>query len=183
MIHNKYRLTLYAFLLAAGLYFISVPVPLSAQDPEIVGTITAELIEVLSASEVSPLGFGRFFIDGDGTGSIIVEALPSVNRTTTGSSVHLALGGHEGAAVYEIRGYPESTISITLPSPTQISNIENSAYKMTVNDWTLHPSQAPTLDQEGKLTLYLGASLQVGTLADNPIGQYYGTYTLIFTYD
>jgi len=76
-------------LIAAGLYFISVPTPLSAQDPEVVGTITAELVEVLSASEISPLGFGRFFIDGEGTGSIIVSAIPSVYRTTTGSSVHL----------------------------------------------------------------------------------------------
>lgn len=183
MTTNKYRFKLYTFLIAAGLYFISVPTPLSAQDPEVVGTITAELVEVLSASEISPLGFGRFFIDGEGTGSIIVSAIPSVYRTTTGSSVHLAVGGHEGPAIYEVRGYPESAISITLPAPSQIAQIENPSHKMSVDTWVLYPSQSPILDSDGKLTLYLGASLQVGTIADNPVGQYYGTYTLIFSYN
>ena len=184
MTTNKYRLNLCAFLLIAGLYFVSVlAVPLAAQEPEVIGTVTAELIEVLSAAEVSPLGFGKFFIDGEGTGNIIVNALPSTYRTTTGNSVHLALGGHEGPAIYEVRGYPESTISITLPAPVQIAQIENPAHVMTVDTWTMYPSQSPTLDPDGKLTLYLGATLQVKTLADNPVGQYYGTYTLIFSYD
>lgn len=183
MTTNKYRLNLCAFLLVAGLYFVSTPAPLLAQEPEVVGTVTAELIEVLSAAEASPLGFGKFFIDGEGTGSIIINALPSVYRTTTGSSVHLTPAGHEGPAIYEIRGYPESTINVKIPNRIQIAQIENPAYVMSVDNWTVYPSQSPTLNSEGKLTLYLGANLQVGTLADNPVGLYYGTYTLIFSYN
>jgi hypothetical protein len=45
-------------------------------DPEVTSTAFAELIDVLAATEASPLNFGRFFIDGEGGGSIVIAPTP-----------------------------------------------------------------------------------------------------------
>jgi hypothetical protein len=37
--------------------------------------------------------------------------------------------------------------------------------------------------QDGSQTVYVGAKLRVGTLLDNPVGIYAGTYTITFDFN
>ncbi len=184
MLHNKYRHKLSAFVGATFLFLLSFHSTALAQNQEVIGTATAELIEVLAATEVSPLAFGRFFIEGEGTsGSLIVDPLPAVKRTAIGNAIHPVDGGTVSPAIYEIRGYPESTLVITLPTTIQITHISNPSFYMTVNQWAVSPSVSPKLDVDGKLTLFLGASLHAQTLTNNPAGVYNGTYSLVLSYN
>ena len=152
-------------------------------DPEITGTALAELIEVLSAEEASPLNFGRFFIDGQGGGTISITASPALERIVAGNAVQLASGGSPGPAVYQVTGYAKASVNITLPGPALLIHATNPAHRMLVDTWTSFPGNASKLDANGKLTFYLGATLHVETLSQNPVGVYSGTYNVTFAYD
>ena len=152
-------------------------------DPEVTSTAFAELIDVLSATEASPLNFGRFFIDGEGGGSIVIAPTPGSDRISEGNAIHLAAGGSPTPAVYEVVGYPDCSVSITLPGPTTLTNTSNPAHRMLVNEWLSTPSNSAKLDMNGKLTFYVGARLHVESLSQNPVGVYTGTYTITFTYN
>lgn len=152
-------------------------------DPEINGQVVAELIDVLSAGETSLLNFGRFFIDGEGGGTIAIEASSSMVRTSTGSSIHLAPGGSPGPAIYDVLGYPNYSVTLTLPGPSLLTHATNPACHMTVDGWEVYPSRTVRLDLNGKMTFYLGAVLQVQGLSQNPVGVYTGTYAVTFAYN
>jgi len=152
-------------------------------DPEVTSTAVAELIDVLSATEAAPLNFGRFFIDGEGGGSITIAPAPTLDRTSTGNAIHLAAGGVPSPAMYEVVGYPDCSVSITLPGPAILTNTSNSAHQMVVNNWVSTPSNSAKLDMNGKLTFYVGAVLNVESLSQNPVGVYTGTYTITFAYN
>ena len=56
---------------------------------------------------------------------------------------------------------------------------------MLVSDWVSVPAPGPggaTL-QEGFQTVYVGATLEVGTIHDNPVGVYTGSYTITFDFN
>jgi hypothetical protein len=56
---------------------------------------------------------------------------------------------------------------------------------MLIQDWVSVPEQGigtGTL-QEGFQVVYVGATLKVGTLYDNPVGIYTGTYTVTFDFN
>ncbi|HPJ82485.1 MAG TPA: DUF4402 domain-containing protein [Bacteroidales bacterium] len=152
-------------------------------DPEVTGKVVAELADALSASETSPLSFGRFFIDGEGGGTIIIEAASSVVRTSTGSSVHLASGGNPGPAIYEVLGLPNYNVTITLPGESTLTHSTNPAHRMTVDNWEVYPSHTGRLDVNGQMTFYMGAVLRVQNLSQNPVGVYSGTYAVTFDYN
>lgn len=152
-------------------------------DPEVTGKVFAELIDVLSASESSALNFGRFFIDGQGGGTIIIEASSSMVRTSTGSSLHLASGGDPGPAIYEVLGFPNYSVTITLPGESTLTHGTNPAHRMTVDSWEVYPSHTVRLGVSGKMTFYLGAVLRVQNLSQNPVGVYSGTYAVTFDYN
>ncbi|HHV04042.1 MAG: DUF4402 domain-containing protein [Bacteroidales bacterium] len=152
-------------------------------DPEITGRVIAELIEALSVEEASPLNFGRFFIDGQGGGTITITASPVVDRLAAGNAVHLASGGNPGPAVYQVMGHPQASVNITPPEPALLMHATNPAYRMVVAEWTYFPPGAAKLDANGKLTFYIGATLHVESLAMNPVGIYSGTYNVTFAYD
>jgi hypothetical protein len=172
------------FLLTLA-YLGSFPVQSYAvdPDPEVTSTAFAELIDVLSATEATPLNFGRFFIDGEGGGSIVIAPTSGIDRTSTGNAIQLAAGGSPSPAIYEVVGYPDCSVSITLPGPAILTNTSNSAHQMIVNNWVSMPSNSAKLDMNGKLTFYVGAVLNVESLSQNPVGVYTGTYTITFTYN
>ena len=152
-------------------------------DPEVTSTALAELIDVLAATEASPLNFGRFFIDGEGGGSIVIAPTSGSDRISQGNAIHLAAGSSPSPAIYEVVGYPDCSVSITLPGPAILTNTSNSAHQMVVNNWVSTPSNSAKLDMNGKLTFYVGAVLNVESLSQNPVGVYTGTYTITFAYN
>jgi hypothetical protein len=56
---------------------------------------------------------------------------------------------------------------------------------MTVEEWRSVPEAEPGAGmlENGSQVVYVGATLNVGTLNDNPIGVYTGTYNITFEFN
>lgn len=144
------------------------------------GHVSAEIIEMFSAVETSQMNFGRF-APGPNGGEIIIS--PESNISVLGSVYH-GKGLHSAASFY-IFGDSEASFTVTLPeTPIFLKNISSSK-TMEIKNWicnTNKGSRAGILE-EGSQTVYVGATLKVGSLRDNPAGIYAGTYTITFEFN
>jgi hypothetical protein len=144
------------------------------------GRVTAEVISVFAASETSQMNFGKFSPGPEG-GEIILTPQSTVSIL---GSIFKGPGTHNAASFY-VTGDADAAYTITLPAgPVVLTNISN-AKTMKIDNWISIP--APTTGagrlQDGFQTVYVGATLKVGTLYDNPVGLYTGTYTITFDFN
>ena len=150
------------------------------QQASATGHVFAEVVTAFSAVETSQMNFGRFS-PGPFGGQIILTpqgTISVIGSVVKGSGIH-------NAASFYVTGDSYSAFSISLPkSPATLTNTTN-AKTMLVSNWVSVPSPGPgtgTL-QDGFQTVYIGATLEVGTLNDNPIGIYTGSYTMTFDFN
>jgi hypothetical protein len=146
----------------------------------VTGHIMAEVISVFSASETSQMNFGRFSPGPQG-GEIVLTpegTISVLGSVFTGTSIH-------NAASFNIIGDNNATFSITLPTVPVILAHVSSAKTMLVVDWSSVPSSGfgAGMLQNGNQVAYVGATLIVGTLNDNPVGIYTGTYAITFDFN
>ena len=156
---------------------------LQAQSPQqasVTGHVSAEVITAFSAVETSQMNFGRFS-PGPFGGQIILT--PQGTISVVGS---VAKGsGISNAASFSVSGDNNSSFSINLPkSPSVLTHI-GSAKTMLVSTWVSVPSPGLVSGamQNGSLSVYVGATLEVGTMNDNPVGIYTGSYTITFDFN
>lgn len=142
--------------------------------------VNAEVIQALTAKETAELNFGRFSPETTG-GEVKVSAAGV--RSASGK---VALGGgtHNSASFY-ITGQYEATVTITLPSEPAILTNSLSAKTMEVSNWESDPPAGLASGKllNGELAVNVGASLKVGTMTENPVGLYAGTYSITFAYN
>ena len=144
------------------------------------GDIFAEVIPVFSARETAQMNFGKFSPGPQG-GEIILT--PESTIFTLGS-VFKGPGSHNAASFY-VSGDVDAAYSINLPDePVVITNI-NHAKTMVVDSWDSIPAHGAGtgLLQNGFQVVYVGATLKIGTLEDNPVGIYKGSYTITFDFN
>jgi hypothetical protein len=144
------------------------------------GQIFAEVVPVFSASETAQLNFGRFSPGVQG-GEII---LSPQNTISVLGSVFKGTGMHNSASFY-ITGDADASYSITLPSAPVILTHVSSAKTMQVMNWASVPAPGTGTGrlQNGFQVVYVGATLKVGTMNDNPVGIYTGTYNITFDFN
>ena len=144
------------------------------------GHVIAEIIPVFSASETSQLNFGKFSPGPQG-GMIILTPQSTISVI---GSVFKGIGSHNAASFY-VSGDANAAYSISLPAGPVVLNHTSNAKTMLIQDWVSVPEQGigtGTL-QEGFQVVYVGATLKIGTLYDNPVGIYTGTYTVTFDFN
>jgi hypothetical protein len=144
------------------------------------GHVTAEIIPVFSASETSQLNFGKFSPGPQG-GMIILTPQSTISVI---GSVFRGIGSHNAASFY-VSGDAGAAYSISLPSnPVILTHISN-AKTMVIQDWVSEPEQGVGTGrlQDGFQIVYVGATLKVGTLNDNPVGIYTGSYMITFDFN
>ena len=94
--------------------------------------------------------------------------------------------GSRNAASFYVTGDPGVAYTITLPSaPVTITHM-GTARTMTVEEWTICPGslrRAQECLRTAPRRYMVGATLKVGTLNDNPVGIYTGTYTITFDFN
>ena len=169
-----FSLTIVFFFTVSGVIAQVTP-PVSAT-----GHITAEVIPIFSASETSQMNFGQFSPGPQG-GQIILT--PESNVSVLGS-VFTGRGFHNAASFY-VSGDIDAAFSISLPtSPVVLTHI-SSARTMLIVDWNSVPSPGIGTGrlQNGFQVVNVGATLKVGTLNDNPVGIYTGTYNITFDFN
>lgn len=143
------------------------------------GQAYAEVIMALTAYENNQLSFGKFSV-GENGGQLI---LSTDGVLSVQGSIHHG-GGTVQPGKFIISGHSEATFSIQLPNgPALLSNGNNQS--MTVDNWI---ADLPSGNQSGILTggtetVSIGATLNVGSIEQNPIGIYTGTYSLTFAYN
>jgi len=169
------------FLILTGLIYVSQG-ELSAQATNPVsatGHIFAEIIPIFTASEVSQLNFGRFSPGYQG-GEIILSPESTVSVL---GSVYKGSGSHN-AASFSVSGDVDATFSVTLPSSPVVLTHSTEVKKLLVDNWVSVPSRGTGTGvlQNGYQVVYVGATLKVGTLNDNPVGIYTGSYTITFDF-
>jgi len=144
------------------------------------GHITAEVVSTLSAIETSQLSFGKFSPGAQG-GKLV---LTPDNAISVMGSVWQGSGTHSAASFY-ITGDPGAAYTISLPAAPVTINHVGSPKTMTVDDWRSVPGAEPGAGmlENGYQIVYIGATLNVGTLNDNPTGVYTGTYTVTFDFN
>jgi hypothetical protein len=168
-----------SFFLLLALFF-----GITAQKAKAQNTVTAqafaEVIEALTATETSQLNFGKFSPQVQG-GQVTVT--PEGQRNKTGSVILSGLVANSG--IFHLTGAPNASYSVQIPSTPATLIHQNSNSTMTVSNWvSVPPSGSGTgLLANGEQYVYLGATLQVGSLLDNPVGLYSGTYNLTFAYN
>jgi hypothetical protein len=144
------------------------------------GHVIAEIIPVFSAGETSQLNFGRF-APGPQGGLIVLTPQSTISVI---GSIFKGVGAYNAASFY-ISGDPGALYSISLPASPVILTHTSAAKTMFLQDWVSDPEQgtATGMLQEGFQVVYVGATLKIGTLYDNPVGIYTGTYTITFDFN
>lgn len=142
--------------------------------------IFAEVIPVFSASEVSQLNFGRFSPGPQG-GEIIIT--PQNTIAVTGS-VFTGTGLHSTASFY-VSGDADAAFSVSLPVNPVILNHNSGSRTMLVDNFISYPpaGNGTGMLKNGFQMVYVGATLKVGTLVDNPVGIYTGTFNITFDFN
>ena len=144
------------------------------------GHITAEIIPVFSAGETSQMNFGRFSPGPQG-GEIVLTPVSTISVL---GSVFTGTGIHNAASFY-VSGDLDATYSISLPANPVVLTSTSNAKSMLVSNWVSIPSQGIGTGklQNGFQVVYVGATLKVGTLSDNPVGIYTGSYEITFEFN
>lgn len=144
------------------------------------GHIFAEIIPVFSANEIAQLNFGRFS-PGPMGGKIIITPQSTISVL---GSVFKGTGSFNAASFY-LFGDADAAYSITLPGTPVILTHTSSAKTMTVEDWNSvpPPGTGTGMLRDGAQVVNVGATLNVGTIYDNPVGVYTGTYTITFDFN
>lgn len=133
------------------------------------------------AQTVTPtqdLSFGAFAAGTGGT----VTISPQSARTATGD-VTLMTGGQfsqGSAASFDVSGTANATYQITLPADGTITLSGSNGGSMSVSSFVSSPSGEGQLSSVGTQTLYVGATLGVGS--NQAPGTYSGSFnvTLVF---
>lgn len=144
------------------------------------GNVIAEVIPIYTAREMSQLNFGRFSPGIQG-GEIILSPESTVSVM---GSVYQGIGSHN-AASFALSGDVDATFSISLPAVPVVLTHSSNAKTMLVDDWVSIPSKGigTGVLQNGFQVVYVGATLKVGTLNDNPVGVYSGKYIITFDFN
>jgi hypothetical protein len=143
------------------------------------GHVIAEIIPVFSAREASQLNFGRFAPGPEG-GKII---LTPQNTISVLGTVFKGPGPFNAASFY-VSGDADAAYSISLPKDPVVLQHTSDAKIMLIENWMSTPSQGigTGMLKDGFQIVYVGATLNVGTLNDNPVGIYTGSYTITFDF-
>jgi hypothetical protein len=165
-----------------GLLFAGFTVSLQAQAQTTVNaTASAELVEALTASEITQLNFGRF-VPGSTAGTIKIASTSDGTRTKE-DGVLLVGGGSPGSAEFTISGYANETVNVSLPADGAVDLTHGTSGEILNVATFTASTKNPALNASGEATIYVGGSLTIKSASENLTkGLYTGTYTVTFQY-
>lgn len=137
----------------------------------------ARIITAIDITRTAHLNFGDV-VAGGTPGTVVLTAGATPARSSTGG-VTLGNSTTVSDAIFTVSGEPLSTYAITLPGSAV--TITSGGNDMTVDTFTSSPNATGALDGGGTQTLYVGATLHVA--ANQPNGQYSGTFSVTVTYN
>jgi len=112
----------------------------------------------LEIQDKGDLKFGKVASSINQPGKVIIDA-SSGTKTVTGGVFDF--GGNHRRAKFKIKGEKNARIFITLPSSITIKD-HGGGYLATVDTFTMNKSNPVKLNNKGKVTIFVGATLRVG---------------------
>jgi hypothetical protein len=171
----NYSFLICILLLSRGVASAQV-IPLATAE----GHVYAEIIPIYSASETAELNFGRFSPGPQG-GFLVLTPESTISVLGT---VFKGSGPHNAASFY-VSGDLDAAYTVSLPTAPVLLKHVSTTKTMQIDGWSSTPSPGigAGMLQNGFQVVYVGATLKVGTLYDNPLGIYTGTYTITFDFN
>ncbi|MEM7561754.1 MAG: DUF4402 domain-containing protein [Pseudomonadota bacterium] len=159
--------------LLIALALLIVPVQMQAASDD--ATVSADIITVITLTNRSGMVFGDISTSNT-PGTIVLN--PDGSRQATGGVSFSSTAGSSPAA-FDVAGEPNTTYSITLPITVILS--ESNGGNMVVNNFTSQPDGTGLTDTGGQQSLFVGATLNVGS--NQLIGSYSGIMSVTIGYN
>lgn len=170
---RKQRIYAAAKLLVGSALCSTPPVMgLAASDT---ATVSVDIVSTISITTQNGLLFGDISSSA-AAGSLSINA--SGTRTTTGGvTINTAIAG--SPAAFDVQGDAGASYSITLPVSVLLS--DSGSNNMLVDNFTSTPTPAGVLNAGGQQSLFVGATLNVGS--NQPFGSYAGLMSVTVDYN
>ena len=140
-------------------------------------TALAASSQLSSVNCVQPLSFGAFSQGNlGGTISISTEGF----RTVTGSVVPLSVGVNYCPAVFEIEAPEGTVISVMNGGNTTLVGSNGGSMLLQVGTSSPQSPFAVSIPPPGTTKVTIGGTLTIGSPAQNPPGNYSGTFSITF---
>lgn len=136
------------------------------------GDAKAKIVTPVTATKTQDLNFGSMLGEAN-----TVTVSHAGARTATTSSALVNDGNTPTAGRFTVTGPNNQPITVSLPANATVTSSTNS---MTISNFTSDKSGSQSLDGTGNLTINIGADLAV--TANQPEGDYTGTYQINITY-
>jgi hypothetical protein len=131
----------------------------------------------ISVYTVQNIHFGAF-TQGAVGGSVILS--PAGTRTATGDVVLLNMGATYYQSIFEIDAIQGTVISIMNGPDATLTGSNGGSMSMTIGSSSPGSPFVNTQLPPNRTTVYIGATLHVGSPASNPPGTYTGTFYVTF---
>lgn len=133
--------------------------------------VQLSLTKALTVVERIPLSFGKLVMAGAGTATVSVGGVASTDGLVTQS-------GSVSPCVVDLTGVASSTVMVSIPTSTPVSNGVTTLYVTEFN--CSSPTNILQLDGNGKHCATIGAMVTVPQTAT--MGEYTGEFELTFNY-
>lgn len=148
-------------------------------------TATAKVVSALAINNKGNLNFGSFVVNNSTGGTVVLDPANSSrsNIAAVGEAPILVSGGGEAVAKFSLGGPAEAKINIAFSqTPVTLTGPLGKTMKITGFSWNGINGVTLIPIEEEKL-INVGATLEVGTLINNPRGLYSGTFNVTATYE
>lgn len=123
---------------------------------------------------ITEINFGTFY-PGEVGGTIIID--PRGFRTATGSSVLLPMGDIPNPITMEIVARPATMIQVILPREIILYGAQGGQITFIPGPLEFGDVFVTPPDADRGFTVNMGGTLEVGTINENPPGDYFGAFS------
>jgi hypothetical protein len=146
------------------------------QTKTVAATSSATIVTPIAITNSSDLAFGLLSPTG-AAGTVVLTPASTTSRSANGVTLLGTLP--VSSATYTITGETDALYKIDLPAGNIA--ITDGTNSMNVNNFTMNLNSTGNVMASGNNMLYVGATLNVP--ADQPHGEYVGSYNVTVTYE
>jgi hypothetical protein len=165
---------------ASGALLAAVATPAAAQSASASASATTTILQPLTISKSSDLGFGTIVKPTTTTVSTVTVSTAG-SRTVTGGTAVAANTAGVSAAVFVVNGEGGRTFSITVPASFNMTSGANSLAVTTTKSTGATGTLSGSLGSQGSLSLAVGGSFKLSRTT--PSGAYSGTFQVTVAYN
>lgn len=140
-----------------------------------VATVVVNIVTSISMTTTNGLIFGD--ISSSATAGTVSMTTTGTRTSTGGATINSSVAGNP--ATFDVQGEANANYTISLPVSVVLS--DSASHTMVVDNFTSSPSPSGVLDGSGKQTLFVGATLNVGS--NQAFGAYSGQMSVTVDYN